>query len=103
MPSDRPRLLAALLFLLLLPGTAAALLMPGRLGPWRLILALPMIALPSLLALTRLQPHQRRAAFGLGAGRLDRMRLLWLPQLAPPACASLLLLALFLVAEHRMA
>ncbi len=91
-----------MLFLLLVPGAAAAMLMPGRLGPWRLILAVPMIALPSLLALTRLQPHQGRAAFALGAGRQDRLRLLWLPQLAPGVCASLLLLALFLVVKHLL-
>ncbi len=93
--------------LLLLPGAAAALLLPGTLcGPfgrvgalmWRVALAAPVILLPPLLAVTRLQRHQARAAAGLGAGRLDRLRWLWLPQLGPSLLASLLLAALFMFA-----
>ena len=96
-----------LLLPLLLPGAAAALLLPGALcGPrggaepllWRVALAAPVILLPSLLALTRLQRHQARAAAGLGAGRLDRLRWLWLPQLGPALLASLLLAILFTLA-----
>lgn len=89
---------------LLLPGAAASLLLPSLLARppshaglllWRAVLALPMILSPMLLALTRLQRHQTRAAFGLGAGRLDRLRWIWLPQLGPGIAVSLLLAALF--------
>lgn len=93
-----------LLLLGLLPGTAASILLPSLLlrPPlpaglllWRAALALPIIMLPVLLALTRLQRHQSRAAVGLGAGRLDRLRWLWLPQLGPGIILSLLLAAMF--------
>ena len=93
-----------LLLGLLLPGAAASLLLPSLLARppshaglllWRAALALPMIVSPTLLALTRLQPHQTRAAFGLGAGRLDRLRWVWLPQLGPGLAISLLLVVLF--------
>ncbi len=94
---------AALLFLLPAPGAAASIFLPGSCAGrliWRVALALPLIALPSLLALTRLQRHQGRAAFGLGAGRLDQLRWLWLPQLGPGLAASLLLLLLFTLADR---
>ena len=107
--------LPLLLLPLLLPGAAAALLLPGSpcgpLGPgalllWRMALAAPVILLPPLLALTRLQRHQARAAAGLGAGRLDRLRWLWLPQLGPALLASLLLAIGFMLAAgsgwHRL-
>ena len=89
---------------LLLPSAAAALLLPDLLHrppsaagllAWRAVLALPGVMLPVLLALARVQPYQRRAAIGLGAGRLDRLRWLWLPQLGPGIGASLLLATLF--------
>lgn len=94
---------------LLLPGAAAALLLPRLLAHpplpaelllWRMALALPAILLPVLLALTRLQRHQKRAAVGLGAGWLDRLRWIWLPQLGPGVAASLLLAILFALAGH---
>ena len=92
------------LFLLVVPGAAASVLpvraVPGGLA-WRVFLALPMILLPTLLALTRLQRHQRRAAFGLGARWMDQLRWIWLPQLGPGVLASLALLALFAAAGHR--
>ncbi len=99
--------LPLLLLPLLLPGAAASLLLPAALcGPighaglllWRVALASPVILLPLLSALTRLQRHQARAAAGLGAGRLDRLRWLWLPQLGPALLASLLLAILFMLA-----
>ena len=91
---------------LALPGAAASV----PVGPapavasllWRTVLALPMIALPVLLALTRLRRHQRRAAFGLGAGRLDRLRWIWLPQLGPGVLASLLLMLLWAMANRLL-
>lgn len=98
-----------LLSLLLLPGAAAALLLPRLLAHppspagllfWRVALALPAVLLPTLLALTRLQRYQSRAAAGLGAGRLDRLRWIWLPQLGPGFAASLLLAILFTLAGH---
>lgn len=100
----RDGLLPAVLTVLLLPGAAASLLLPGLLGRppsatgllmWRTILALPIIVLPILLALSRLQKHQSRAAIGLGAGWLDRLRWIWLPQLGPGIAVSLLLAVLF--------
>ena len=109
------RLPPLLLLPLLLPGAVAALLLPslpcgllGRAEPplWRIALAAPVILLPLLLALTRLQRHQARAAAGLGAGWLDRLRWLWLPQLGPSLLASLLLAVLFVLAAgfgwHRL-
>ena len=99
--------LPLLLLPLLLPGAAASLLLPSPLcGPLghtgllvcRMALASPVILLPPLLALTRLQRHQARAAAGLGAGRLDRLRWLWLPQLGPALLGSLLLAILFMLA-----
>jgi ABC-type spermidine/putrescine transport system permease subunit I len=101
--------LALLLALLLLPGAAASLLLPRLLAHppspaglllWRAALALPAILLPTLVALTRLQRHQSRAAAGLGAGRLDRLRWVWLPQLGPGIAASLLLAILFALGGH---
>ena len=102
----RPTHRLLLLLPLLLPGAAASLLLPSLpCGPqghtgllWRLALAAPVILLPLLLAVTRLQRHQARAAAGLGAGRLDRLRWLWLPQLGPALLASLLLAMLFVLA-----
>ena len=94
----------ALLLPLLLPGAAASLLLPSLLARppshaglmlWRAALAMPVILSPLLLGSTRLQRHQARAAFGLGAGRLDRLRWIWLPQLGLGIAASLLLAALF--------
>lgn len=89
------------LALLVLPGAAASLLRPAPLG-WRIALALPMILLPSLLALDWLEWHQKRTAVGLGATRLDRLRWLWLPQLGPGLAASLLLGACFVFALRIM-
>ena len=99
------RLPPLLLLLLLLPGAAAALLLlpdlrhrlpsPAGLLAWRAALAVPMIALPVLLALTNLHPYQNRAALGRGAGWLDRVRWIWLPRLGPSVVLSLLLAALF--------
>ncbi len=94
---------AVIVFLLVLPGAAASVLpaetvLNGLI--WRTFLALPMIALPTLLALTRLRRHQRRAAFGLGAQRMDRLRWIWLPQLGPGLLGSLGLLLLFAAARH---
>ena len=94
----------ALLLPLLLPSAAGSLLLPALLARppshvglllWRAALALPVIVSPMLLALTRLQRHQTRAAFGLGANRLDRLRRIWLPQLGPGIAVSLVLAALF--------
>ncbi len=96
-----------LLLPLLLPGAAASLLLPSLLSAppghaglllWRIALAAPVILLPLLLVLTRLQRHQARAAASLGAGRLDRLRWLWLPQFAPALLASLVLALLFALA-----
>jgi ABC-type spermidine/putrescine transport system permease subunit II len=108
----RARLLPALLLsVLLLPGAAASLLLPHLLAHppssagllfWRAALASPAILLPSLLALTRLQRHQTRAAAGLGAGRLDRLRWIWLPQLGPGIAVSLLLAVLFMVGSRLL-
>ena len=93
---------AALTLLLILPGAVASLLLARHSPVWRAALALPMILLPSLLAIARLQQHQRRVAFGFGAGPLVRLRWLWLPQLGPGIAASLLLLLLFAVADHLL-
>ena len=96
-------LLPAIL-LLLLPETAASILLPALLHrppsqagllAWRAALALPMVAFPLLLALARVQPWQTRAAIGLGAGWFHRLRWIWLPQLGPGIALSLLLAALF--------
>lgn len=104
LPRGRDGWLPAVLTALLLPGAAASLLLPGLLVRppsatglllWRMALALPAIMLPILLALTRLQKHQGRAAIGLGAGWLDRLRWIWLPQLGPGIAVSLLLAILF--------
>ena len=98
-----------LLALLLLPSAATSLALPDLLDRpvpptamllWRTALALPVIVLPIVLALTRLQRHQRRAAYGLGAGRLDRLRWIWLPQLGPGLALSLLLAFLLLFGHH---
>ncbi|WP_428395420.1 hypothetical protein [Lichenicoccus sp.] len=94
---------AALTVLLILPGTAASLLLARQAPVWQAALALPMILLPSLLALARLQRHQRRVAFGLGAGPLVRLRWIWLPQLGPGFATSLLLLVLFAFAFRLLA
>jgi ABC-type spermidine/putrescine transport system permease subunit I len=94
---------------LFLPGAAASLLLPRLLAHppspagfllWRAALALPAILLPVFLALTRLQRHQSRAAAGLGAGWLDRLRWIWLPQLGPGIAASLLLAIMFALVGH---
>ncbi len=96
----RPMLLA----LGLLPGSIAAILLPVLLARpmppfvlllWRIALALPVVMLPLLLALGRMQRHQSRAAAGLGANWLDRLRWLWLPQLGLGIMVSLLLAVLF--------
>jgi ABC-type spermidine/putrescine transport system permease subunit II len=100
-----------LLLPLLLPGAAASLLLPSLLMRppppvglllWRVVLALPVVVSPMLLALTRLQRHQTRAAAGLGAGRLDRLRWIWLPQLGPGFMLSLSLAALFTLAGRLL-
>ncbi len=84
----------------MLPGAIAAAVLPdllgdppGRLGLrlWRAALALPILVTPILAAIWRLQPGQARAAIGLGAGRFDRLRRIWLPQLGPGLATSLLL------------
>ena len=107
-PSARRTLLLLPLFL---PGAAISLLLPGLIAHppspagmllWRAALALPVIVLPVLLALTRLQRHQSRAAAGLGAGRLDRLRWIWLPQLGPGIAAGVLLAILFAVGGHLL-
>ena len=100
--SARETAWAALTVLLILPGTAASLLLARQLPVWRPVLALPMILLPSLLALARLQRHQRRVAFGFGAGPLVRLRWIWLPQLGPGVGASLLLVVLFAFAARLL-
>ena len=74
----------------LLPGLLPALLFAARmLGP------VPLLLLPVLHVLARMPPGQARAASGLGAGPAARLRLLWLPQLAP-ACLLGLVLAIML-------
>jgi ABC-type spermidine/putrescine transport system permease subunit II len=106
-----PTRLAWLLAPLFLPGAAASLLLPALAAHppshagmvlWRAVLALPVILFPVLLALTRLQRHQSRAAAGLGAGRRDRMRWIWLPQLGPGIAAGMLLAVLFALGGHLL-
>ncbi|WP_428377467.1 hypothetical protein [Lichenicoccus sp.] len=96
---------------LMLPGAITASLLPallghppGRLGLrlWRAALALPILVTPILAALRQVQAGQARAATGLGAGRFDRLRWIWLPQLGPGLAASLLL-ALLLAAAAFLA
>ena len=93
-----------LLSLMLLPAGASSLLLPDLLHrppthagllAWRAALAFPVIALPLLLALSQARPWQTRAAIGLGAGWLDRMRWIWLPQFGPSLALSVLLALLF--------
>ena len=88
---------------LMLPGAITAALLPAMLGHppghlglrvWRAALALPVLATPVLVSLWQLQPGQARAAIGLGAGRLDRLRWIWLPQLGPGLAVSLVLAVL---------
>lgn len=97
--------LVALMVLIALPGLVGGLMLarlvrhpPDRhaLLLWRAGLALPAVLAPAAWAMLRLQPGQRRTAIGLGAGRLDRLRHLWLPQLGPPLLASLLLAGLLI-------
>jgi len=99
----RPAWLTGLIVLLALPGLAAFLLLgqlvrhppgAGTLLIWRVACALPAVLTPAAIAALRLQSNQRRAAIGLGAGPLDRLRHLWLPQLGPGLLGSLLLAAL---------
>ncbi len=92
---------------LLLPGIALALALALAAGLWpgwwqpalllaaRMLGPVPLLLLPVLHVLARMPPGQARAASGLGAGPAARLRLLWLPQLAP-ACLSGLVLALML-------
>ena len=93
---------AAVTLLLILPGAAASLLLARHAPSWQAALALPLILLPSLLAIARLQQHQGRVAYGFGAGPLVRLRWLWLPQLGPGIAASLLLLLLFAFAARLL-
>lgn len=63
--------------------------------PARLVAGtLPALLLPILARCARLPPGQARAAAGLGAGPLAMIRLVWLPQLAPPVATGLLLVTM---------
>ena len=71
-----------------LAGIAAAHGWP----PLHLVLgALPALLLPLAWTMARLPAGQRRAGSGLGAGPVLMLRLVWLPQLAPPVLLGLLL------------
>ncbi len=71
-----------------LAGVAAAHGWP----PLHLVLgALPVLLLPLARTIARLPAGQRRAGNGLGAGPVLMLRLVWLPQLAPPVVLGLLL------------
>lgn len=74
----------------------------GLRPPLHLVLgAMPLLLLPLISVLSRLPPGQARAAAGLGAGPAATLRLVWLPQLAPPLLLGLALAGLLdLVAVH---
>ncbi len=88
---------------LMLPGAITAALLPAFLGHppgplglrlWRVALALPILVTPVLAGFWQLQPGEARAARGLGAGRLDRLRWIWLPQMGPGLAVALVLAVL---------
>ncbi len=88
-----------LALVLLVPGIVLAI-RPGSLpvahglgaGALPLILGvLPLLMLPVLSRLAGMLEGQVRTASGLGAGRIAILRLVWLPQLAPPALLGTLL------------
>ncbi|GAA4475296.1 hypothetical protein [Gluconacetobacter asukensis] len=86
---------------------ALALAIPGWMGavalsgPWRdggaepvvtqAVCLVPLVLLPLLRALDRLPPGLARTAAGLGAGRVVRLRGLWLPLLGPAALGAAVL------------
>lgn len=83
---------------LAIPGWMGAVMLSG---PWRdggagpvvmqAVCLVPLVLLPLLRALDRLPPGLTRTAAGLGAGRLVRLRGLWLPLLGPSALAAAVL------------
>ena len=84
----------------MLPGAITAAILPvllnhppspAGLRVWRLALALPVLLTPVLASFWQLQRGEARAAASLGAKRFDRLRWIWLPQLAPGLAASLVL------------
>lgn len=112
----RWRMVATQLLVALLLPAAVIALRPGMLAtglaglvrptglrpPLHLVLgAMPLLLLPLIAVLSRLPPGQARAAAGLGAGPAATLRLVWLPQLAPPLLLGLALAgSLDLVAVH---
>lgn len=74
----------------------------GLRPPLHLVLgAMPLLLLPLISVLSRLPSGQARAAAGLGAGPAATLRLVWLPQLAPPLLLGLALAGLLdLTAVH---
>ena len=98
------RLLRVLSAVLPLPGAAAALLLPHLLHrppspaaqlPRRVAVAQPAISQPMRQAFAPVRPNHSRAAIGLGAGPLDRLRWVWLPQVGPGIAAGSMLAVLF--------
>jgi|GEM_PF-3286014 len=86
------RLLIVTALTWLLPCLCAALLLPLLIRPhppslslafWQGLLLLPACLLGPCLALSRLTPDTVRTARALGANARTRLRLIWLPILAP--------------------